>query len=149
MPRLHTEMVVPAPIEKVWAFHAEVANLLCVIPLNMKPHLVKVHSDFGPGTEFVLRMGFGYWWVHWHARIVEADPPRRFVDEQIAGPFESFRHEHRFETLSDGRTRLVETIDYRVRRGVLGALADLLFVRWQLRGLFSFRRRALRRLLGS
>ncbi len=36
------------------------------------------------------------------SRIVVADAPTRFVDEQVRGPFRSFRHEHRFEASGGG-----------------------------------------------
>ena len=39
---------------------------------------------------------FGVTW-RMTSRIIEFDPPRRFVDEMIRGPFTAFRHEHLFE----------------------------------------------------
>src|SRR6478735_5606475 len=41
------------------------------------------------------------------SRITVAEAPTRFVDEQAAGPFRSFRHEHRFEPIPRG-TRLID-----------------------------------------
>lgn len=40
------------------------------------------------------------------SRVTELERPLRFVDEQVRGPFRSFRHEHRFEATGgapDGR----------------------------------------------
>lgn len=149
MARFRTDLIVSAPIEAVWAFHADVGNLIKVIPMNMRPHVARLHERFEPGAEFIIRLGIGFWWVQWHGRIVEAELPRRFADEQIDGPFETFRHEHRFEPLPDGRTRIVEKLEYRLRHGPLGWLADILFVRWHIRGMFAFRRRILKRALGG
>jgi hypothetical protein len=50
-----------------------VANLPGVIPRNLRPHAVKLHERFEPGAEFVLRLGWGYWWTHWHGRLVEVE----------------------------------------------------------------------------
>lgn len=52
--------------------------------------------------------------VRWRmtSRIVEFDPPERFVDEMIRGPFRSFRHQHRFEALGAG-TRMTDVITFR------------------------------------
>ncbi|HWH33567.1 MAG TPA: hypothetical protein VNU01_12930 [Egibacteraceae bacterium] len=36
------------------------------------------------------------------SRISACEPPVRFVDEQVRGPFASFRHEHRFEERDGG-----------------------------------------------
>jgi ligand-binding SRPBCC domain-containing protein len=147
MPRIENHMDLAAPIETVWAFHAEVANLIRVVPRNTRPHLLKLHERFEPGAEFILRLGLGYWWIHWHARITEVDPPRRFVDEQVSGPFLAWRHEHRFESLEDGKTRIVDTVTYDMPWGMLGSMVDTLIVRRQIRSLLCFRERALRRLL--
>ncbi|WP_455133167.1 DUF1990 family protein [Microbacterium aurum] len=44
------------------------------------------------------------------SRITELEEPTRFVDEQVRGPFRSFRHEHRFEQVGSG-TRMTDTIE--------------------------------------
>ena len=35
------------------------------------------------------------------SRIAELQRPQRFVDEQVRGPFASFRHEHLFDPVED------------------------------------------------
>ena len=140
-------MVVAAPIETVWAFHTDVGNLLRIIPLNRRPHVLKLHERFEPGAEFVLRVGFAYFWLHWHGRITEVDAPKRFADEIVRpeGPFETFAHEHRFERVDDDHTRMIETLDYRLRWGPIGQLINALVVRGKIREMFAWRRRMLPR----
>ena len=58
-------------------------------------------------------------WFRLSVRITDLDRPRRFVDEQTAGPFRRFRHEHRFEARGGG-TRMVDTIT--VASPVLGSI---------------------------
>ena len=41
------------------------------------------------------------------SRITAFDRPHRFVDEQVSGPFRSFRHEHTFERVPGG-TRMTD-----------------------------------------
>jgi ligand-binding SRPBCC domain-containing protein len=66
------------------------------------------------------------------ARIVEFDPPRRFVDEMVEGPFASLRHVHEFR--ADGeQVVMVDTLAWRSPLGILGRLADVVFVRRHLR----------------
>lgn len=38
------------------------------------------------------------------AAVTELDAPRRFVDEQVEGPFRAMRHEHLFEAARGGTT---------------------------------------------
>lgn len=64
-------------------------------------------------------------WFTMTSRITAFERPRRFVDEQVAGPFRSFRHEHLFaeegdETLMTDRLTIASPILGRlVERGVL------------------------------
>ncbi|GIF20565.1 ligand-binding SRPBCC domain-containing protein [Actinoplanes tereljensis] len=48
--------------------------------------------------------------IRWRmtSRITAYEPPYRFVDEQISGPFRAMRHEHRFEDLGGGRTTMTD-----------------------------------------
>jgi len=39
------------------------------------------------------------------------DPPHRFIDEQVHGPFHRFRHEHRFEEADHGTT-MIDAISF-------------------------------------
>lgn len=62
------------------------------------------------------------------SRIVEFEPPSRFVDEQVRGAFASLRHEHTFEALSGSRTRVVDVLTFRAPLGVLGRIAERAFL---------------------
>jgi|SRR5947209_20487950 len=57
------------------------------------------------------------------SRIHDFDPPHRFVDQMVRGPFTAFRHEHRFEPEAGG-TRMTDVIDFRMGRGPFGLVAD-------------------------
>lgn len=53
---------------------------------------------------------FGVTW-RMTSKIVEFDPPRRFVDEMVRGPFTAFRHEHLFEAYGSG-TRMTDVVTF-------------------------------------
>jgi ligand-binding SRPBCC domain-containing protein len=63
------------------------------------------------------------------SKITEYQSPHLFVDEMVDGAFKQFRHEHRFEAIGDGHTRMHDTFDYTSPLGPLGKLADLLFLK--------------------
>ncbi len=66
------------------------------------------------------------------SRIVEFDRPRRFVDEMVKGAFASLRHVHEF--FPDGKTVLMrDTLTWRSPLGLLGVIADKLFVESHMR----------------
>ena len=55
--------------------------------------------------------------------ITAHDAPDRFVDEQTTGPFASWWHEHRFETV-DGATLMTDLVRFTSPAGPLGRLVD-------------------------
>ena len=84
--------------------------------------------------------------VTWRTRIERWEPPRRFVDVQLSGPFARWEHTHTFREDSGG-TRIGDRVDYRMPLGVLGAAAHRLLIGRDLERIFDFRRDALARLL--
>jgi ligand-binding SRPBCC domain-containing protein len=78
------------------------------------------------------------------SRITEFDPPNRFVDEMVRGAFARFRHEHQFLALQGG-TEMVDCFDYASPLGLLGRLADGLFLRRYMTTLLRERNAYLKR----
>jgi ligand-binding SRPBCC domain-containing protein len=70
--------------------------------------------------------------------ITEFDRPRRFVDEMTRGAFKRFRHVHEFEPADRG-TIMIDLVDFASPLGVLGRLADVLFVKSYLTRLLTAR----------
>ncbi len=71
------------------------------------------------------------------SRVTYYERPRLFVDEQVRGAFARFRHEHRFEPLASGGTRITERFDFTSPLGPLGRLADTLFLARYMRRLIE------------
>lgn len=78
---------------------------------------------------------FGVWFTM-TSRIAELDRPRRFVDEQVSGPFRVFHHVHEFESDAAG-TRMIDEIT--VGSPLLGALVERLVLVPYLRRLIRRR----------
>jgi ligand-binding SRPBCC domain-containing protein len=72
------------------------------------------------------------------SRIAEHDRPRRFVDEQVRGPFAAFRHVHTFEAAEAG-TRMTDEVAFAAPLGPLGKVAESLVLRRRLRHLIEVR----------
>jgi ligand-binding SRPBCC domain-containing protein len=80
--------------------------------------------------------------VRWRTRIEAWEPPERFVDVQVRGPYALWEHTHTFEP--DGAHAVVirDRVRYALPFGPLGRLAHALFVRRDLERIFDHRRRA-------
>jgi ligand-binding SRPBCC domain-containing protein len=70
--------------------------------------------------------------------VFDIEPPRRFSDRQIAGPFGAFLHEHEFSEHPRG-TLMRDTITFRSPFGPLGRVVDRLVMTRYLRHLIAER----------
>jgi len=70
------------------------------------------------------------------SRITGFDPPHTFTDEQVRGPFHSFRHVHTFQPTPDG-TEMVDQVTFVAPFGPIGRLAERIALARHLRGLIE------------
>ena len=78
------------------------------------------------------------------SQITEFQNSSHFVDVMVKGIFASFSHVHRFESKSNKRTLMIDVLDYRSPLGLLGQIADRLFVRSYLKRLLLRRNRTIK-----
>jgi ligand-binding SRPBCC domain-containing protein len=140
MPVLTTELWLPRPREEVFPFFADAHNLEVITPawLNFKiltPGPILMRTGAKIDYEFRLR-GLA---VRWRSEITVWEPPVRFVDAQVRGPYRSWVHEHTFEE-RDGGTLAKDHVEYSVWGG---RFMDWLLVRRQVREIFEYRERKL------
>ncbi|QOW09875.1 SRPBCC family protein [Kaistella flava (ex Peng et al. 2021)] len=74
------------------------------------------------------------------SRITEFDRPKYFADEMVKGAFKEFKHEHHFAELNGG-TLMTDFFDYKSPFGILGKLADELFLKRYMTELLTERNR--------
>ena len=145
--RFETELRLPRPRTEVFAFFAAAGNLQKITPPELGFRIVTPQGVVirqGSLLEYRLRLlGVPFTWV---SRIVLWDPPHRFVDEQVRGPYKQWLHEHAFEEAGEGVTIIRDRLRYRLPLEPAGDLAFPL-VRLQLARIFAYRRRAVSDLL--
>lgn len=88
---------------------------------------------------------FGIYIQH-QSIISEMAFPTYFVDEQLKGHFKSFKHEHIFETLENGTTKMTDILHYETPYGIVGKLFDYLLLKKHLTQFILFRNNALKNL---
>ena len=93
----------------------------------------------GLGDEVTLRARhLGLTWTL-TSRVTEHERPYRFVDEQTRGPFRRMHHEHLFEEVGPGLTRMTDRMTATLPWGIAGAAVERLVLRPYLRRLLRQR----------
>jgi len=77
------------------------------------------------------------------AKILEMHRPHLFVDELVKSTFRSLRHVHEFIAI-DGGTLMRDVLDWRSPLGILGVIADKLFVERHMRWFVATKQAALK-----
>lgn len=76
--------------------------------------------------------------VRWTSLIAEYEPPHKFVDVQLKGPYAFWHHTHLFKEHPEG-TLIEDVVNYCLPFGVLGQLVNGLVVGRQLQSIFNYR----------
>ena len=76
--------------------------------------------------------------------ITDVQPHHFFADEMVSGAFKRFRHEHHFSADESGITTMKDIFDYDSPLGILGHLADVLFLEKYMTRLLEQRNVALK-----
>lgn len=146
---LTTWQWLPLPRPDVFAFFAEAANLERITPPFLRFHvLTPPPIVLRTGARIDYRLTLRGIPLRWRTEITAWDPPQRFADVQLRGPYAEWIHTHTFEEQDNG-TMVRDEVRYRLwGPHVLGTLVDRLLVAPDTTRIFQFRQRALEQILG-
>ena len=141
--RLEAAQFLPHPCKRIFEFFSDAVQLETLTPafLGFKV-LTPLPLTIQTGTLIDYRLRLHGIPLRWQSRISVWEPPLRFVDEQMRGPYRFWHHEHRFEEQAGG-TLCRDTVDYNV---LGGRIVNRLFVAPDLRRIFAFRQARLNEL---
>lgn len=127
--------------EDVFAFYADESNLEKLMPPSFDFHVLgKSTPSLQEGTLVDFRHKLYGIPMHGQVRIREWEPGRRFVDEQVKGPFKAWLHSHEVWPMADG-TLLRDKVRYQVPVGWLGNILGGWKVENDIKAIFEFRRK--------
>lgn len=134
------EQYIPHPPEKVFSFFESAHNLEKITPPTLNFTVRGMSTDrIQQGTLIDYDLKIHGLPVKWKTEIDEWQPPRRFVDNQLKGPYRVWCHTHEFHPFCGG-TLMVDKIRYKLPLGVLGKLLAGTFVKNDVSKIFAFRR---------
>jgi ligand-binding SRPBCC domain-containing protein len=144
---LRREQRLARPIDEVFAFFGDARKLEAITPPLLRFRVLTPDPiAMGPGALVRYRLRVHRIPVGWLTVIREWDPPHRFVDEQLRGPYAVWHHTHTFEPDGDG-TIMRDEVRYALPLGPLGELARRLFVARDVEAIFDYRARRIVELL--
>jgi len=118
VPRFTIESTIAAPVEVCF-------DLSRSIDLHLESMITSGEKAVDGVTSGLIKAGETVSWEARHfgilwrmtSEIVAFDPPHRFVDQMVRGPFARFRHEHRFTAAAGGTTVMTDVVDFAMRLG--------------------------------
>jgi ligand-binding SRPBCC domain-containing protein len=137
--RLEKELWLPRARGEVFDFFSDAYNLNAITPpwlhfeiRTPRPIVMQV------GTRLQYRLRLHGLRLHWLTEITAWEPPHRFIDRQLEGPYRQWVHEHLF-TERDGGTLMRDRVDYAVPGGLLGPVLHRFFVGPDVVRIFAYR----------
>jgi ligand-binding SRPBCC domain-containing protein len=134
------EQFLHQPRQNVFKFFGDAQNLEAITPPWLWFEIkTRAPIEMLPGVLIDYRLRLHGIPITWQSRIEVWDPPHRFVDVQVRGPYRLWRHEHRFEEKGGG-TLVRDHVEYAV---LGGRIIQKLLVARDIVRIFEFRRRKL------
>ncbi len=107
-------------------------------------------------TKDLIEMGESVTWEATHfgikqkltSKITAFERPKHFRDSMVTGAFRRFDHDHFFEQ-SGEQTRMKDAFDYDSSFGILGKIADALFLEKYMRQMLTERSRLIKKIAES
>ncbi len=125
----------------MFAFFADAGNLETITPPWLRFRIVDLSTQsIEAGTLIRYRLSMRGIPFGWKTEIRSWNPPHRFTDVQLSGPFALWHHTHLFRQ-QDGGTLITDIVRYRVPFGALGRVVEWLQVRRDVGRIFEYRRK--------
>ncbi|MEW6411304.1 MAG: SRPBCC family protein [Candidatus Zixiibacteriota bacterium] len=146
---MRREQIIARPIEEAFSFFERPENLEKITPSSvgfviLTPGPIPMHP--GAVLDYTIRpMGFP---IRWTTLITSYDPPHRFTDVALKGPYSYWHHTHTFEKTTQG-TIMRDEVRYALPLGWIGRLVRRFWVRRQLDYIFDFRAKAIEAIFRS
>jgi ligand-binding SRPBCC domain-containing protein len=128
------------PLERAFEFYGEARNLEAITPPWLGFEVTtpgKIEMRTGALIDYRLKLhGIP---VSWRTRIEAWEPPLRFVDAQLHGPYALWEHTHTFARDGEDGVMIADRVRYALPFGPLGELAHAAFVKRDLERIFDYR----------
>ena len=138
--RLESKQFLPVSIDEAWDFFSSPENLKAITPDHMGFNITSKKFDkMYPGMliTYIVKPLLGIK-MRWCTQITQVVENKYFIDEQRFGPYNLWHHQHLFKEV-EGGVEMTDIVHYGIPFGILGQIANTLFVKKQLTEIFGYR----------
>ncbi len=140
---LKAVQTIPVDIETAWDFFSKPENLNAITPKKLGFKILNISKSYanemyaGQIIEYTVKPLLGIP-LYWMTEITHVKDKEYFIDEQRYGPYSMWHHQHHFKVVENG-VEMTDIVHYKIPFWRLGDAANALFIRKQLREIFSYR----------
>jgi ligand-binding SRPBCC domain-containing protein len=136
-------------LDEIFDFFSNAENLNTVTPTEVEFSMLTptpIKMQVGTLINYRIKlMGIPF---YWRTHINVWEPPYRFVDEQVKGPYILWHHEHTFEQ-KDGYVLMTDKLHYLSPGWFLEPLINRFFVTPQIKKIWQYRDQQFKKLFGK
>lgn len=143
---------IPISLPEAWDFFSSPNNLAKITPKEMA---FTVTSELQPDEKMYPGMIITYKVspvagvkINWMTEITQVEDHQYFIDEQRFGPYKFWHHQHHFKEIQGG-VEMNDILTYGLPMGILGNIANSVFVAGKLQQIFDFRYQKVIELFGD
>lgn len=129
MTKLHNEIIINAPIEKIWGILANVGGLQNYDPTILKSSVTSENTN-GLGASRKVDMKDGKHWFNERTTVCKTNEALAYQLTECNFPINALQHSYRFERI-ENQTKVLQKMEYEVKYGLLGKLMDKLILKKQ------------------
>ena len=140
--KITTKQIIQRPLAEVFAFFSQPENLALITPDHLAFNIITpppVEMKQGAIIDYTIRLFKVS--IHWRTLITSFEPPFRFVDEQIKGPYSFWHHTHTFTKINENETLIKDTVLYSIPLGFIGRIVHWIYIKRDLKKIFSYRKK--------
>lgn len=136
-----TKQLLKSDLETVWDFVSSPRNLKKITPpymgfdITSKDLPLKMYPGMIISYKVSPLLSIPTTWV---TEITQVEKHKFFIDEQRVGPYSMWHHQHFLEETKDG-ILMTDIVTYKPPFGILGSIANSLFIKKKLKSIFDYR----------
>lgn len=140
---------VPTSAQALFDWHEAPGAFQRLTPPREPVRVLKQVGGIRDGAQVSVRVGIWPFALRWDLEHRDYHYGESFTDQQVRGPFRSWRHVHRMVPTGPDSCIREDRIEYELPFGLLGDLAARFIVEPKLNRLFAFRHEVTRRAFGG